>query len=125
DLEVVRPGEKRPGRQLDRGDQFAVLQDRLAGGILAVSDVEVLDRNHPRALGSLDNEDRVEGSQRDAHVGGMRGDALVAGPEHRVAAVEAFESGTPRTRLALVARPNGVAEVGAAGSLQEVTADGR
>src|SRR5205823_10357393 len=92
--------------------------------VVAVRDVEVADGDLAFALRALRVDHRVERGEGDAHVGRVRGDALVTGPQDGVAAVVAVEGRTARPRLALVARPGGVAEVGAAGALEQVAADG-
>ena len=63
---------------------------------------------------------RLQHRQRDAHVRGVSGDAMLARPEDRVHAVDAVDRRTAATRLALIARCDRVVEVQAARALQEI-----
>ena len=67
----------------------------------------------------------VERGERDAHVGGMRRNAMLARAQDRVHAVDAVDRGAAGARLALVARRGGVVEVQAARALQQIAAVGR
>src|SRR4051794_36504308 len=117
------PPEERRRWQLDRGDQLAVLQHRLLRRVLAIADVELAEGNLALAPGAQCVDYRVQRRHRHAHVGRMRGDAVIAGAEDRVAAIEALERRTAGAGLALVTWPEGVAEVRAARPLHEVAAD--
>ena len=70
-------------------------------------------------------DDRAEGSQGDAEIGWVGGDALPAPAEDGVQAGLAAGGITAGAGFAFVARRGGVVEVGAPGSLQQVAADGR
>ena len=74
------------------------------------------------AAAQLDAHDRVERGQRDAHVGRMRRDAVLAPAEHGVNAVVAVYRAAADPGLALVARRRGVAEVVAPRPLQQIAA---
>ena len=67
----------------------------------------------------------LQDGHRDGHVRGMGGDAGVARAEDGVHAVDAADGGAARAGIALVAVGGRVVEVGAAGALQQVAADGR
>ena len=68
----------------------------------------------------------VERGERNGRVGGVHRDAVVGPAEDRVPLVEAVERRAAGARLALVAGATApVAEIGAAGPLQQVAADRR
>ena len=76
--------------------------------------------------GPVDLDDGLERRQRHAHVGRVGGDAVLAGAEDRVDAVDAADApGSRVPGLALVAGRGGVVEVVAARALQQVAAVGR
>ena len=113
------------GSNFDGGDEFAGGEDGFSGGVVAVGDVELLEGDF--AFGAdfvVDDGGCVEGGEGDAHVGGVGGDALVAGAEEGVHAVEAVDGRAAGAGLALVAGIGGVAEIGAAGALHEVAGGG-
>jgi hypothetical protein len=68
-------------------------------------------------------ERRVEGDQRDGEVRGVRRHAVVASAEDGVRAVLTRDGRAPRAGRPLVARKHRVAEVRAAGALQEIASD--
>ena len=68
---------------------------------------------------------RLERGERDAHIGGMRGDAGLARAEDRVDAVEAVDRRAAAAGLALVAGRGRVVEIEAARPLQEIAAGRR
>src|SRR5262249_7277811 len=67
---------------------------------------------------------RLEGGERDAHVRGMRGDAVLARPQDRVHPIDPFDRRTAAARLALIAWRGRIVEIEAARALQEVTPGG-
>ena len=122
DLEIgIVPG-KALGRQLDRGDdlvgtQIAVDLRRVAGQA-----VEVGEGDAALARRAGRQHARIKRGQRNAHVGRMRGDAMFAGAEDRVHAVDTADRRAAAARLALVAWRARVVEIEAARSLQQVAA---
>ena len=69
--------------------------------------------------------DGVQGRKRDAHVGGVRGDAALRGAEHGVVAIEAVSRVAALAGRAFVAARGIVVEIEAAGALHEIAADRR
>ena len=125
-LEVVRAPCRRAGRHRDGGDHLARLEHRLEvrGGVGQA--VEVDERHGALPAGPAHLDRRVERHQRHREVRGVGGDAMLARAEHGVPAVLAADGGAAGARCALVAGGVAdIAEVGAAGPLQEVAADGR
>src|SRR5437879_9562957 len=57
---------------------------------------------------------RLEGGERDAHVRGVRGDAMLARPQDRVHAVDPVDRRTAAARFALVAWRGRIVEIEAA-----------
>ncbi len=124
-LAVGRVLRHRQRRELDGGDQLAGLQRRVALGMVAREPMELEERQAPDAGRTLHVDDGIERGQRDAHVGGMDGDARLRGAEDRVIAVEAVDRVAALAGVALVAaRSVVVVEIGAAGALEQVAADG-
>src|SRR6185503_15102452 len=123
---AVRRAGGEPGRELlelDRGDELAAFEDRVALGVAAGQTVQAGDRDRPLALQAGDVHLRADRGQRDGHVGGVRRDARCRMPEDREVAVVALAR-RAATRippaLALVAWLRDVLEVGAARALEQV-----
>jgi hypothetical protein len=107
-------------------DQLAVLEDVLHVGPVAGDDVELGHRNAALGVDALDVHDGVERHERNAQIGGVHSDAVLARPEDRVHPCCAGDRRAARPRRPLVARTyRRVAEVAAARALQEVPADRR
>jgi len=123
-LEVMLPAGGAGRGQGDVRDQVARLEDGLTLRRVAGHEKEVADRDGPLALGALHVNDRLQRGERHVHVGRVGGDARLAGAEDGQRAVVAFDGRATRARLALVAGHGVVAEVHAAGALQEVAAGG-
>ena len=68
---------------------------------------------------------RFQGGERDAHVGGMRGDAVLARPQDRVHAVDPLDRRAAAARFALVARRGRIVKIEAARPLEEIASGGR
>jgi hypothetical protein len=119
----LHPARRR--RQDDGGDQLAGTQRGLDLGAVAGQAVELGDRDAPpRAVRGHGLHLGIERAHGDRHVGGVGGDAPVAGAEHRVDAVEPLQRGAAGAGLALVAGLGDVVEVVAARPLQQVAAGG-
>jgi len=73
----------------------------------------------------LDVDGGFEGGEGHVLVGGVRGDAVLAGAEDGEVAIETVDGGTSGARLALVAGEGCVAEVDAAGALEKVAGGAR
>ena len=85
--------------------------------------MEVGERNHALTLRSAHADRGLECGESDAHVGRMGGDALFAGPEDGVVAIDAFEGAAAAAGIAFVTGREGrVHEVRAARALQEIAA---
>ena len=87
--------------------------------------MEVTKRDAALAARAGCQHARIESSECDAHVRGMRGDAVLARPQDRVHPVDPADRGTTAFRLALIARCACIVEIEAARSLQEIAARGR
>ncbi len=72
-----------------------------------------------------DTDDRLQGSQCDAHVGWVQGDAVLARSQDGVAAVEPSDGGAAHPRYALVAGRSCVVEIATPSPLHQITADRR
>ena len=68
---------------------------------------------------------RFQGGERHAHVGGMRGDAVLARPQDRVHAVDPLDRRAAAARFALVARRGRIVKIEAARPLEEIASGGR
>src|SRR5258708_21517809 len=66
----------------------------------------------------------LEGRKRDAHVGRVRSDAMLARPQNRMPAIDPLDGRTAAARLTLVARGGRIVEIEAARSLQEIAPSG-
>src|SRR3954453_18286799 len=66
--------------------------------------MEIAERDLPFATWAADMHDRIERSQRDAHIAGMSGNALVALAENGVSSIITVECPAATTRLAFVTR---------------------
>ena len=127
DLAVFRTGDCiRRRRQFDTGDQLARLQHglHLRGGVR--QDMKVRERHRSLAIGPAEMDHGIEHGERDAHVGRMRGDALIRRAQDGMMAIEPFACVAARARLPLVAaRSIDIVEIQAAGPLEDVAADRR
>ena len=122
-LAVALTGSLRWRVELDRGDQLAGLQHRVALGLVARQPVQAGDRDRPRAVPAVHVHRRLERGQRHRHVGRMGGHAQLGMAEDRVVGVPPLDGGAPAPRPALVARLGHVGEVRAARALEQVAAD--
>src|SRR6516225_6298033 len=77
-------------------------------------------RNAALAIFAGCQHTRLEGGERDAHIRGMRGDAVLARPQDRVHPIDPFDRRTAAARLALIAWRGRIVEIEAARSLQEI-----
>ena len=89
-LEVMRPGKPLRRGQVHGRDQLSGLEHIFLHRILAVGHVEILQRNRALTARAAEADYGVERYHRNIHVGGMRGDAALAGSEHRMGAVESL-----------------------------------
>ncbi len=121
DLDVGRALRRWAGRDEDEGDDLVGFENCLEPGGGAGEAVEVGDRDLAAGVGL---DDGVESDQRDRHVGRVGRDAGRAPAEDGELAVAAGNGGAAGAGLALVAGEGGVAEVQAAGALEQVAADG-
>src|SRR5262249_62336826 len=67
----------------------------------------------------------VQGSERDAHVGRVGRDAMLARPENGVGTVHAVDGRAARAGNSLVAGSGPVVEIHAPGTLEKIGPDGR
>src|SRR5258707_11553553 len=86
--------------------------------------MEITERDRTWALRPLNVNGCFQRRQGHAHVGWIRGDAMLARSENRKRAIVAGDRWASAAGLALVARHSRVAEVDAARSLQQVSSDG-
>jgi hypothetical protein len=122
DLEIAIVRGKALGRQFDRGDELVGAQVAVDLRRVAGQAVEVGEGDAALARRAARQHARIKRGQRNAHVGRMRGDAMFAGAEDRVHAVDAADRRAAAARLALVASRARVVEIEAARSLQQVAA---
>src|SRR5207248_8844296 len=87
--------------------------------------MKITNRNAAFALGATDMNDRFERSQCHVHIRWICGDAMFTGAQNGEATVYSGDGRATRSGLPFVARHGRVAEIHAAGSLQEVTGGGR
>ena len=87
---------------------------------VAWQEEKIVDGNGTLPFRSFSMHDGIESDEGDREVGGMGGDALLAGTQDRVAPVDALQRGAAAARLAFVARGVRVPEVTTADPLQEV-----
>ena len=118
---------ERAGRrwQPQRDDQIAGLKRVFALRRVAGQTIKRLERDLAPAGPALDLDDGVERDQRHAEIRRVRGDAGLAPAEHSVKTVLAMAGIATRARFAFVAGACGIVEISAAGSLQQIAADGR
>jgi hypothetical protein len=120
----VRPRGLGQQRNLDLGDQFAVGQDVFDVGRVARFEIELGERHPAHPARAQDVHDRVQCDQRHSQVRGVQRDAVLGRPQDRVHPGGPRHCGAAGTRPPLVARfDSRVAEVPAAGALQQVPAD--
>jgi hypothetical protein len=123
-LAVFLPALRRRG-QHDGGDQLARLEVGLDVRRLARQAVHVVDRQRARRAGRRHGLDPgLQRRERDSHVGGVGGDAGLAGAQDRTTAADALQRAAAGAWLAFVAGLGGVVEVRATGALHQVAADG-
>ena len=96
ELQVDRAARHRSRRDLDRGDQLAVVQRMLPIGGIAGQEEEVVDADGPLPARPAGVHHRVQRDQRDRDVRRMRGDACAAGAEDGVAPVHAIHRARSR-----------------------------
>src|SRR6266849_5908982 len=120
DLEIGVVVGKAFGRQLDRRDDLVRPQIAVELRRIARQTMEIGKRDAALAALAGRQHARLEGGERDAHVRGVGGDAMLARPQDRVHAVDAVDRRTTAPRLALVAGRRRIVEIQAAGSLQEI-----
>jgi hypothetical protein len=111
-------------RQVHRDDDLAGGEVGVDLRLVARQPVEVRERDRPVALRPAHLHGGLQGGQRDAHVGGMGGDAVLARPEDRVDAGHPADRRAAGAGLALVAGRGRVVEIIAAGPLEQVAARG-
>ena len=95
-------------------------------GVSAGQAVKVDQRHRALPAGPAHLDGCIERDERHREVGRVGGDAVLARAEHRMPAVLAADGGAAGARRALVAGGVAdIAEVRAAGPLQEIAAHGR
>ena len=102
------------------GDQVARFEHGFAMRRIAGQDMEVREWNGDCAVGSLHMNRGLQRREGDAHVGRVRGDAVIARAEDREHAIVASDRRTTAAGLAFIARHRRIAEVNAPRSLQQV-----
>ena len=122
ELQVDRLAGHRRRGYLDRDDQLAVLQRMLTLRRVTGKQEELVDRDGPFTARPARVHDRIQGDQRDCDIRGMSGDALVAGAEDGVPAVEAIQGRAAAAGIALIARRRRIAEIAAPHPLAQVAA---
>src|SRR6478752_2749414 len=83
-----------------------------------------LERYFPTARSAFEFDNRVERNQRNAEIGRMRRDAVLAPAQYGMKPVVAAVGVAAGAGIAFVAGACGIVKVRAARSLQEVAADG-
>jgi hypothetical protein len=121
-LQVAVMGCEVIALQPDGNDDLAVAHGVVALGVVAGQTVEIGEGNVAPAFRALDFDHGCEGGERHAHVRRVGGDAVFAGAEDGVDAVDAADRAAAGAGVALVAGRRGVVEIVAAGPLQEVSA---
>ncbi len=91
-------------------------------GMRARHQMEVRRRDGTIACRPLNANGRIERHQRHRHVGRMRGDAVHAGSQDGVRAIEAMERRATGARFTLVARGGGIPKVCATCALKQIAA---
>jgi hypothetical protein len=112
-------------RDLEVLDQLVRSQGRVELGVLTGQPVELGHGDDPAARSAAHVHGGVERRQRDAHVGRVGRDAVLAGAEDCVLAGQPADGRATRPRRPLVARHGDVVEVHAPGALQQVAAVAR
>src|SRR5206468_6142013 len=102
-LEVMRSPRHRARRHGDGGDYLTRLEHRLEVGHSLGQPVDVGKRNCPLCAGAANLDGRIECDQRDGEVRSMRGDAALAGAEHRMPTILATDGGAAGSWRSLVA----------------------
>ena len=120
DLQIGVVLGKAFGRQFDRRDDLVRPQIAVELRRIARQAMELGKRNAALAAPAGRQHTRLEGGERDAHVRGMRGDAMLARSQDRVHAVDPADRRTAAARLALIAGRGRIVEIQAARSLQEI-----
>src|SRR5215208_6403784 len=110
--------------QLDRGDDFAGLQVRVALRRVARQAMKVLKCDDPLPGRTRHMDFSFERCKGDAHIRRMRGDAVLAGAKNSVDPVDAVDRRAAAARLALVAGCGDIIEIEAARSLQQIATRG-
>ena len=123
-LEIVRLCSGIGWRQRDADDHVARLQNGFAVGSGAGQQIKFVNWNAALALCSLDLNCRLKRGERNVLVGRIGCDAVLAGAEDGERAVVAVDCGAAGAGFALVAGVGGVAEIDAAGALQQIAAGG-
>src|SRR6059058_2520951 len=106
-------------------DQIARLQNGLTLRCVSGKQMKITNRHAAFAFGTTNMNGRLECSQCDTHVRWIRGDAMFASAQNGEATVDALDGGTTRAGLAFVTRHGCVAEIHAAGSLQQIASSSR
>src|SRR6266496_6204101 len=120
----MRSCRKRHCRKIDSDNQFVGPQICVPLRCVSGQAVKIGNRNFTLAVRPSDTDDRVESSERDAHVARISCDAGFALAEDRVNSVVTFECATTASWIALVAlREPRVIEIIAARSLQKIAAN--
>ena len=107
-----------------RGDEFARLKNRFALRCAAGDEEEISNGHIAFAFRALDVNGGFEGGKGDVHVGGVGGDAVLTGAQDGERTILAFYGRTAGAGGALVAGHGLVAEIHAAGALQQIAAGG-
>src|SRR5215208_1374963 len=102
-------------------DEIAWVEHRLAMRRFTGQQVKFPDRYGPDASWSLNMDRRIQHCQCYAHVRRVRRDAMLARAENGERPVAAGDRRAPGPRLAFVAGHGGIAEIGAACPLQQVS----
>ena len=106
------------------GDEVAGIECGFNMRGCAGEQVEFGDGDVARAGCAVDGDDGFEGCEGDIHVGRVGGDTVLARSQNREGTVVAFDGRTAGAGCAFVAGHGGIAEVHAAGALEEVAAGG-
>ena len=123
-LEIMRAPRHGAGRHRDGRDHLARFEHCLDVRRIARQPVQVDERHRALPVGPTHLDGRIERDQRDREVGRLGSDTILARAEHRMPTVLAADGGAAGARRTLVAGGVAdIAEVWAAGALQEVAAD--
>src|SRR6266851_2730990 len=124
ELQIERTGSGRWSGKRDARDDISGLKHRLAMGSRAGEEIEVMDGDAALTLGSLDLNRGLKRGEGNVLVGGVGGDAVLAGAEDGERAIVTADRRASTPGFTLVTGVSGIAEVNAAGSLQKVAASG-